>query len=109
MNSAHGAPNSSPMGWGPRTVVAQPPRRDRRDGVGARVAMAGGQDWETSWLTFFAASARAWFGSCLPKITDFAHASRNACHTSIELGTFGTSTTCAASAAKVLYSGWAEK
>ncbi len=45
----------------------------------------------------------------MPKITDLLHASRNVCQISIELGTLGTSTTWAAFAANVLYSGCALK
>src|SRR3954454_9532344 len=109
MKMAYGAPNSSPIGWRPSSRFVHV-RELRPDGAGSAVlTMTGPQDCETSWLIFVAAWASAWFGSSLPKMTDFVHASRKVCHTSIELGTLGTSTTCPASAANVLYAGLAEK
>src|SRR4051794_3577437 len=109
MNTAYGAPKTSPIGWRPSTRFVHV-REARRPGAGSAVlTMSGPQDCETSWLIFVAACESAWFGSSLPKITDLVHASRKVCHTSIELGTLGPSTTWPASAANVLYAGLAEK
>src|SRR6185437_9208394 len=108
MNSAYGAPNSNPIGWRPSTTATNRfGPAVRRVEVATLVMPA--RYGVTSLLIFDDAPASASFGLCLPKMTDFDQASRNVCHISIEFGTLGTSTTCAASAAKVLYSGLALK
>src|SRR6266571_3039448 len=93
MNAAYGAPNSRPIGWRPRTTAANRFARPPRGAATAELDTACRHCCATSWLIFEAAPASASAGSCLPKITDFVHASRNVCQTSIEFGTFGTSTT----------------